>query len=264
MEAGARPGAGGRQIVSLERCAGVVETGDPDRWRAVMAAPVAARPGLIAIYALNLEVARAAWVASDPMIARIRLQWWVDAIGEIYAGEAPRPHDVLQALAPAIGTGALPQALFDGLIDARVFDAGREPHLSAEEVWRWLDRTAGHVMELAARHLGCGEAGIPVVREFARGAGMATLLRALPALRAASRDPLPEGVDEVALAREALAAMARARAQRRQVPRAAAPAMLSGWVADRRLSAFAAGEAPEVSAFAARSVLLLRAATGRW
>lgn len=250
--------------MSLERCAEAVETGDPDRWRSVMAAPVAKRPGLIAIYALNLEIARAAWVASDPMIARIRLQWWVDAIGEIYAGQAPRPHDILVPLAEAIGEAGLPQAVFDDMIEARGFDADRLPHLSEDGVWQYLDRTAGHVMELSARHLGCGDAGVPVVREFAGGAGMASLLRALPALRAASRDPMPEGVDEVALAREGIAAMERARGRRGLVPRSAAPALLAGWVADRRLARFVAGEVPEVSEFTGRAVLLARALSGRW
>ena len=43
--------------------AGLVERGDPERWRSAMTAPPAARPGLMALYAFNLEVARAPWVA---------------------------------------------------------------------------------------------------------------------------------------------------------------------------------------------------------
>ncbi|MCR9114839.1 MAG: phytoene synthase, partial [Rhodobacteraceae bacterium] len=43
----------------LTACAGLVQRGDPDRFAATMAAPVAARAGLFAIYAFNVEVSRA-------------------------------------------------------------------------------------------------------------------------------------------------------------------------------------------------------------
>ena len=77
-------------------------------------------------------------------------------------------------------------------------------------------------MELAARALGAEGAALPVVRDFARGAGTAALLRALPELRARGRDPLPTGVAPADLARDGLAALARARARRARVPRPAA------------------------------------------
>ena len=45
--------------MSVAACAELVERGDPDRFRAVMAAPVEARAQLFPLYAFNLEVARA-------------------------------------------------------------------------------------------------------------------------------------------------------------------------------------------------------------
>ena len=38
---------------------------------------------LFALFAFNLEVARAPWVTQQPMIAEMRLQWWCDALDEI-------------------------------------------------------------------------------------------------------------------------------------------------------------------------------------
>ena len=58
-----------------EAVARLVERGDPDRWRTAMTASEAARPGLLALYAFNLELARAPWVASEPLLAAIRLQY---------------------------------------------------------------------------------------------------------------------------------------------------------------------------------------------
>jgi phytoene/squalene synthetase len=256
--------------VSAEDVAALVERGDPERWRSAMAAPPGKRAGLMALYALNLEVARAPYVASEPMLAEIRLRWWIDAVAEIFAGAAPRRHVVVEPLAAAIRDADLPRALFEEMIAARLADAEPAPHADRAALARHIDRTAGHLMELAARHLGADDAALPVVRDFAFAAGTAAWLRALPALRARGRRPLPPGVTAAALARDGLAAMARARAARAAVPRAVLPALLAGWQAERVLRRAAADPAAaeagglEVSAFRARAGLLWRAISGRW
>ena len=74
-----------------------------------MLAPAAARPGLFALYAFNLEMARAPWVASEPALAAIRLAWWREALDEIYDGRPPRRHAVVAA-AGGGGGGRRPAA----------------------------------------------------------------------------------------------------------------------------------------------------------
>lgn len=246
--------------------AALVERGDPERWRSAMAAPPAARAGLFALYAFNLEIARAAWVASDGLLAAIRLRWWEEALDEIYDGAPPRRHEVVEPLAATIREDDLPQRLFQEMIAARAFDAGAEAFEDRVALDLYIDHTAGHLMELAARHLGAVGGALPVVREFARGAGTAAFLRALPELRARGRDPLPEGVEVGALARDGLAAIARARGHRDRVPAAALPALLAGWQAERVLSRAAADPAAPLAASEARARagLLWRALSGRW
>ena len=256
--------------MTAQTCADLVERGDPDRWRTVMAAAPEKRAGLLALYAFNLEIARAPYVASESMLAEIRLRWWTDAVAEIYAGAAPRRHEVVAPLAEAVAGGDLPQAPFDGMIAARMFDAGDAPFEDTDALRAYVDATSGNLMELAARHLGASDAAIPVVRRFARGAGIAALLRALPELKATGRAPLPPGADVAALAREGLAEIAAARAERATVPREAAAALLPGWLAELRLGRAAAEPEAvmsgglEVSEFRARAALLRRVVTGRW
>jgi 15-cis-phytoene synthase len=253
--------------VSTEVLAERVRRGDPDRFRAAMTAPPAARGGLLALYAFNLEIARAPWAASEAMLAEIRLQWWRDALAEIYAGAPPRRHEVVEPLAAAIRAGNLPQGLFVEMIEARGLDADPDPHPDRGALDRYIARTAGNLMELAARHLGAPETSLPVIREFARGAGTAQLLRALPELRARGRDPLPPGLDVAALARDGQAALARARARRSEVPRRVAPALLAGWQAGPILARVAAEPETEVlepAPFRARLSLLVRGLSGRW
>ncbi len=246
--------------------AGLVERGDPERWRTAMLAAPAARPGLMALYAFNLEIARAPWVASEPALAAIRLRWWHDAVAEIYEGQAARRHEVVEPLAEAVRAGDLPRRLFEEMIEARMADAEAGAHADVGGLELYIDHTAGHLMELAARHLGAEGAALPVVRDFARGAGTAALLRALPELKARGRDPLPAGVAVTALARAGLAALARARVRRDRVPAAAAPALLAGWQAGRVLARAAADpDAPlEVAEVRARGGLLWRSLSGRW
>ncbi|HET9068481.1 MAG TPA: squalene/phytoene synthase family protein [Amaricoccus sp.] len=251
--------------------AALVERGDPDRWRSAMTAPPPARPGLMALYAFNLEIARAPWMASDPLLAEIRLRWWLEAVEEIYEGQAPRAHEIVVPLSAVIREGDLPRRLFEEMVTARLRDAGPGPLPDRGALDLYLDHTAGHMMELAARHLGAEGAALPVVRDFARGAGTAALLRALPELRARGRDPLPPEVPVAALARDGRAALARARSHRDRVPRAVAPALLTGWQADRVLRRAAADPAAagrprglEAAEAVARVGLAWRAVSGRW
>jgi 15-cis-phytoene synthase len=254
--------------MSAEACARLVERGDPERFRTALVAPAEKRAGLMALYAFNLEVARAPWISSEPMIVQIRLRWWVEAVAEIAAGAPPRRHEVVLPLADAIRGADLPPAVFEALIEARMADADPAPLADRAALDAYVSATYGGLMELAARHLGAGEGALPVVRRFAAGAGAAALLRAVPELRARNRDPLPPDLDVADWAREARAALAEARSARARVPRDCLAALLPGWRADAILAGAIADPSlaapPEPSEFRARAGLAARALTGRW
>ncbi|MCE2750015.1 MAG: squalene/phytoene synthase family protein, partial [Rhodobacter sp.] len=113
--------------MTVAACAALVQRGDPDRFMAVMAAPVAARARLFPLYAFNLEVARAPWVTQEAMIAEMRLQWWRDTV-ESLAGQGPvRAHEVAAPLAQVVRGQGLPLAVMDRLVEARRWDIYREP-----------------------------------------------------------------------------------------------------------------------------------------
>ncbi|MEC7961867.1 MAG: squalene/phytoene synthase family protein, partial [Pseudomonadota bacterium] len=81
----------------FQACADLVQRADPDRFLATMAAPPAARDLLFALYAANVEIARAPWLTQEEMIAEMRLQWWRDAFGEIGKKGVVRRHEVVTA-----------------------------------------------------------------------------------------------------------------------------------------------------------------------
>lgn len=252
----------------LTGCADLVRRGDPDRFRAAMAAPVAARRVLFAIYAFNVEVARAPWLTQESIIAEMRLQWWRDALEEIGAGGSVRRHEVVTPLAEVLdGEGA---ALLDALIVARRWDIYRDPFEDAAHFDDYLTKTAGHLMLTAARAL--GPVAPDVVLDMGYASGLATWLRAIPKLEKAGRVPLVDGRAETVrdLARGGLTRLRAARARRGDVSRAAAPALLAGWQAGgvlRRAAAHpGAVGAGALEPGPARSSLALmaRSMTGRW
>lgn len=254
--------------MSIDACAQIVERGDPDRFLAVMAAPVTARPALMVLYAFNLEVARAPWVTKEPMIAEMRLQWWRDVIGE----DTPRAHEVAGPLHALITAQKLPVYVLDRMIEARRWDIYKDAFEDAAAFSAYLEDTAGGLMWLAALALGAPPAAERAVRDYAWAAGLANYLRAVPDLEARGRLPLIDGRPEAVRnrAQEGLVRLDRARGMARSIPRHSKPALLAGWQTEGLLrqvvqdpGRVAVGQL-QLSEFSRRGRLLWQALTGRF
>ncbi|WP_134726641.1 squalene/phytoene synthase family protein [Paracoccus luteus] len=245
--------------MSLEALTGTLQTGDPDRLAMALMAPRAARPRLITLYALNLELARTPLAARDPLIAEMRVQWWVDRLAGLADGPPP-PHELLTPLWAAWGDRA---ARFAALAEARRRDAARRPFAAAAEAADYAAATGGAVMTWAAAELG-GHG--PAVRAQGQGAAIVAWLRAEPALRGMGMGwSRPDAGHAAELAATGRAALARAAAERRPIPRAASAVLFAGVGPQTVLDAAAAGGAPRpVSEFARRAALARLALTGRW
>lgn len=255
--------------MSIDACAVLVRLGDPDRFLAVMAAPVTVRAQLLPLYAFNLELARAAWVTKEPLIAEMRLQWWRDVVENAASGAA-RAHEVAGPLHDLIRDFGLPVAVLDGLIAARRWDVGREAFVDLAALEAYIEATGAGLMWLAARALGAPDQAEGPVRGYGWAAGVAGYLRAVPELVARGRVPLPEGVDLAGLAGMGLDRLAAARAGRKAVPMEVAPALLAGWQAGAILAQVRADPAAVLegrlglSEFSRRGRLVWQAFSGRW
>lgn len=246
--------------MTIAACAALVERGDPDRFAAVMAAPVAARARLFPLYAFNLEVARAPWVTKEPLIAEMRLQWWRDVVSE----DHPRAHEVAGPLHGLIREASLPIPVLDALIAARQWDVYHDPFADFAAFDAYLDATGGGLMWLAVCATGKGDEA--AARDLGWATGLAGYLRAVPELEVRGRVPLIDGRPS-AVAELAKAGLDRLRRARGKVPQAAA---LAAWqtagllrqVADDP-GVVAAGRMG-LSEFARRGGLALQALTGRF
>jgi len=202
----------------------IVRRADEDRWLASRFAPADARAALIALYALNHEIARTAEVVTQEGLGLIRLNWWREGVANA-AQKKPNAQPILQALPPALKTPAA-RAVLDVLIDARAADFQSAPFPTWDHLDAYLDATAGGVMRLA---LMCCAADVDeqTLQATARAWGGVGLMRAGAVWAARGRTFLPTGEDAHAMVARTRAAYERARA--RVLPSEAFPAL--GYVA---------------------------------
>ncbi len=208
-------------------CQELVRAGDKDRFLAFLFAPTDKRPHLMALYAFNLEIARVREAVSEPRLGEIRLQWWLDTLDAIYAGEAPA-HPVAEALARAVAAGGLPKEALRNLILARRFDLYDDPMPSLAGLEGYLGETSSAPIQMAALILAGPRAQAAAEAAGLAGVahGLAGLLRARPNHRARGQNYLPPGLDVAGAIQHARRRLAGARALRGRIPAAALVAFL--------------------------------------
>ncbi len=238
---------------------------DEDRWLASRFAPPDVRASLIAIYALNYEIARTAEVVTQPAIGDIRLAWWAEALEEIAAGKSPRAHPTLDAAASVLRAAPQTLSLWRRLIAARGKDLDAAPFANWSEVEDYLDAAAGGVMRIAL--VACGvdpNQYTPFIAAAAQAWGATGLLRAEPHWRARGRAAIPRagGVRDDLVA-HAHIALAQTRTHSRTLPEAAFPALGYVKLAGAYLRAYERG-GPPPPLLARQLELVLASATGRF
>jgi phytoene synthase len=189
----------------------VVRRGDPDRWLATrFVADRARRADVVALYAFDHQLARAKRVASNPLVAEMRLVWWREAVDEIWSGGRVRDHPVAQALAMVRDRHALPRLPLEAMIEARI-EVLELASLDFPQALAWSDAVGGSAALLAAMILD-GDAPCGAAIAAGRVWGLALLAR--QAL-----------VDRVAVAGWLRGGLAEARREARRLGVAAFPAV---------------------------------------
>jgi len=152
------PAASHRFVLDLVRGA------DRDRFLAALFAPEPQRRGLLALLAFDHELARTRTVTREPMLARIRLEWWREAVGEAAGSGKPRAQPIVESLSETARRYNIGAEPFVRLIDAR-----------EEEIEGPLDvlRTGHALADLELAVLGVSDAA---TRDAARAVAAAWLM----------------------------------------------------------------------------------------
>jgi phytoene synthase len=194
---------------------------DPDRFFCTLFAPAEKRERLALLYLFNHELARAREVASEPLLARIRLQWW----REVVEGEG-KLHEIATPLRAALAGGEFAADDLLALIEAREAEAEEEIADFAAFL-AYARGTAGRLARIAGKVLG---ADSDAVEDLGTAYGIAGILRAAPFVRAQGRSLLPaDGTPQAALEAYARGLL------RAKAPRAALAAALPAVYARRDL-----------------------------
>ncbi len=217
-------------------CAELVRRIDRDRYLAALFAPAVPRRRILAVYALNAELAGIAGAVSEPLLGEIRLQWWREGV------RGRCDHPVLEALVESTTAHTLDPAMLERTIDTRKRDFSTMPAADMREVESYAEGTSGVVAVLAAESIGGHDLATErVAMHVGTAWGLVALLRALPHHGSGRQGSgllaglvVERGMAEVArdVAIRARAHLAEARAERDGASKQAIAALLPATVAD--------------------------------
>ena len=165
---------------------------DYDRYLSALFAPAASREALFALIAFNHEIARIPEVVSEPMLGRIRLQWWRETLEAIHDGKPARRHEVALPLADAIHAWGLDRSAFERLLDGREADLEPDAPPDLAGLERYAAATGGALTALMLQACGAdGVSGLEAGREIGTAWALIGTLRAAPRHAAQGRVMLP-------------------------------------------------------------------------
>ena len=177
----------------MDEVTDIVRTYDRDHYLAALFMPEDRRAQVLALYAFSAEISRIAGQVSEPQLAEIRLQWWLDSVDGIYAGEV-QSHPVAVALARAIKVGDLPRHALINLAKAHQFDFYSDPMPDQTALEAYLGETHSALIKMAALILdreaalecdeACGLAGVVY--------GLSQILNQLPRAQKLQQCFLPQ------------------------------------------------------------------------
>ena len=177
---------------SVSYCQSEVRRHDHDRYLMSLMAGDAAHRGILALLAFNVEVARTPEVVTEFLLGEMRLQFWRDALGEIFCGDPPRQHPVALELARTINQHSLDREPFERMLAARHRELSSEAPASLADLEAFVGDTSGDLLALASViAAGRDDAMIEISRDVGIAYGLCGLIRAMPFHAAQRRIYLP-------------------------------------------------------------------------
>jgi len=191
----------------------LAQRADPDRWLASRFIPDPdQRADVVALYALDHELARVPHVVTEALMAEIRLTWWREQLEALLARRGVPGHPVLVALAKVVARRNLAAEPLLAMVEARFEDIEAQPFADLAALQAYADGVSGAPLALALAVLGHGDAA--ALRPAALAWTVARLFQSAP-----ERLSKIEGAHA-----QALTALGRARPAVAALPVAAFPA----------------------------------------
>ncbi|MET0155228.1 MAG: squalene/phytoene synthase family protein [Rickettsiales bacterium] len=151
---------------------------DPSLYFSAMFAPKGVADAYLALYRLQAELARVPSRTTEPVAAHIRLEWWREALGELYRGPA-RNYDLLRQIKPLIKRYpyAMEQERLFEAVDAALLRADTRDLPDVTSWRRYAKNTEAPALKIAAACTAAGLEGGEAYAECVAGIrGMARSL----------------------------------------------------------------------------------------
>lgn len=186
---------------------------DEDRWLASRFANAGQRVRLMALYALNHEIARIAEGVREPALGDIRFAWWRDALTSGGLGGA---HPALDSFLELWPEPFATEGILKIIEARRLVDLETMPFDDLGGMERYAAQTAGALIAIAASC--CGGVSDELADAAGRAWGLTGMLRAMPYWAARGRRSFPAKVGAGVVSERAAAAFAQAREFSRSAP----------------------------------------------
>ncbi|KAG9094655.1 hypothetical protein FS749_012077 [Ceratobasidium sp. UAMH 11750] len=173
-------GVGGTNDVNAY-CRALVRKHDYEAYLCSYFYPRAAQPGYFALRAFNIELAMIRETVSKPIIGKMRMRFWRDAIESI-AQNRPAKHPIAIALHEASQKANLSTYHLKRMVDARDADLDRDSYATLDSVTQYAESTSSTLMYLLLNllHQGTSDTNTHAASHVGVAHSFATLLRGLP------------------------------------------------------------------------------------
>ncbi|KAK3166838.1 hypothetical protein OEA41_009963 [Lepraria neglecta] len=146
------------------------------------------QPAYLALRAFNIETSRIADVASTPIVASMRLQFWRDNITRAFAGQPPKqPVSILLAYAlddldkRTQGRANMSKSWFMRIVSEREKYMDNRPYPTLESLEKYAENTYSTLLYLTLQALPMGSVTADhVASHIGKAAGIIAVLRGLP------------------------------------------------------------------------------------
>ncbi|KAL6260608.1 hypothetical protein P5V15_008128 [Pogonomyrmex californicus] len=163
-----------------EYCLQLVRKNDYENFLCTLLLPRNVKSAAFAIRAFNVEVAQVEDQVSDNRIGAMRLQFWTDALNQIYNDHPPRSPVALE-LYRILQRHKLSKRYFKRLIDARLNKLNNSVFVDVDSLEKYCDYTVSSIYYLLLEAQDTASINADhVASHFGKAHGLVTLLRSVP------------------------------------------------------------------------------------
>lgn len=175
-------------------CLNIVKRSDYENFLATLLLPQRTRPAALAVRAFNVELAQIQDVTTQPVIAKMRLQFWRETLDQIYKGNTPE-QPIAVELQRAVAKHKLSKRWLLSLIESREGHLENKQFANVQSVEDYSEKSNSVVYYLVLQSLGVENVHADhVASHLGKAEGIIRLMRGVPHLGAKRIVLLPRDI----------------------------------------------------------------------